>query len=220
MAFPDDVLDDEEHVVLHGRPHWRLCLRSAAVLLLVSALAGFVAAVVRLQPWAPYAWALLGVLAVLAAARWTVLPIVRWRCSHLVVTNLRLLVREGIVTRDGLDVPIERIDAVRVRAGMADRILGCGTLLLDVAGERLRFADIPRVERVQARLHREIGRIGASRRATEQETQRTSARGHADAVIRERTGRERMGHRDQQSPQRRGTAGASPERAVPERTAS
>lgn len=220
MAFPDDVLDDEEHVVLHGRPHWRLCLRSAAVLLLVSALAGFAAAVVRLQSWAPYAWALLGVLAVLAAARWTVLPIIRWRCSHLVVTNLRLLVREGIVTRDGLDVPIERIDAVRVRAGMADRLLGCGTLLLDVAGERLRFADIPRVERVQARLHREIGRTGASRRAAGQETQRTSARGHADAVIRERMGRERMDHRDQQSPQRRGTAGASPERAVPERTAS
>ncbi|SFN11436.1 membrane protein YdbS, contains bPH2 (pleckstrin homology) domain [Pseudonocardia ammonioxydans] len=220
MAFPDDALDDDERVVLHGHPHWRLCLRPAAALLLVSALAGFAGAVVRLQPWAPYAWALLGALAALAVTRWTVVPIARWRCSHLVVTNLRLLVREGVVTRDGLDVPVERIDAVRVRMGPAGRLAGYGSLLLDVAGERLRFDDVPRVERVQARLHREIGRADTARRAAAQETQRTSARGHADAVVRERMSRERMGRRDQQDPQGRGTADPSPERAVPERTAS
>ncbi|MBC3193799.1 PH domain-containing protein [Pseudonocardia sp. C8] len=209
MAFPDDALDDDERVALHGRPHWRLCLRPAVVLLLVAALAGFAAAVVRLQAWAPYAWVLLAVLAALAAARWTVLPIVRWRCSHLVVTNLRFLVREGVVARDGLDVPIERIDAVRVRARPVERLLGCGTLLLEVAGELLRFDDVPQVDRVQARLHREIGRVAEARRAAERETQRTSLRRHADGAVRGRI---------EGRPQRGGTG--SPERAVPERTAS
>ena len=209
MAFPDDALDDDERVVLHARPHWRLCLRPAAVLLLLAASAGFAGAVVRLQTWAPYAWLLVAALGAVAAARWTVLPILRWRCSHVVVTNLRFLVREGVVTRDGLDVPIERIDAVRVRTGMAGRLLGCGTLLLDVAGERLRFADVPRVDRVQARLHREIGRIAETRRGAEREMEHTSLRRHADAAV-----RERMDGRSQ-----RGGTG-SPERAVPERTAS
>lgn len=215
MAFPDDALDDDERVVLHGHPHWRLCLRPAAALLLVSALTGFAGAVVRLQPWAPYAWVLLGVLAALAAARWTVTPIVRWRCSHLLVTNLRLLVREGVVTRDGLDVPVERIDAVRVRMGPGGRLAGYGSLLLDVAGERLRFDDVPRVERVQARLHREIGRADIARRGAGQETQRTSARGDTGPRV-----QERMDRRDQQDPQGRGTADRSPEDSVPERTAS
>ncbi|BBG04463.1 MULTISPECIES: PH domain-containing protein [Pseudonocardia] len=188
MAFPDDALGEDERVVLHGRPHWRLCLGPVCALLLVSAAAGFAAAVVRLQTWAPWAWALLGVLAGLAVTRTTVLPLVRWRCSHLAVTNLRFIVREGITTRNGLDVPIDRIDAVRVRSSTLERVLGCGTLQLDVAGERLRFAHVPAVERVQARLHREIGRIESTRRAAAGETQRTSLRGHADAAVRERMG--------------------------------
>lgn len=208
MAFPDDVLDDDEHVVLHGRPHWRLCLRPAATLLLVTALAGFGGAVVRLQPWAPYAWALLALLAGLAAARWTLVPIVRWRCSHLVVTDRRFLVREGVAARDGLDVPVDRIDAVRVRSTLAGRVFGHGTLLLDVAGERLRFADVPAVERVQARLHREIGRRADSRRSAERERQHTALRGHADAAIR---GRMADGQHAESTEE---------PRAVPERTAS
>lgn len=191
MAFPEDVLGEDEHVVAHGGPHWRLCLRPVCALLLVSAVAGFAAAVVRLQVWAPQAWALLGVLAGLALARATVLPLVRWRCSHLAVTNLRFLVREGVTARDGLDVPIERIDAVRVRSTFLERVLGCGTLTLDVAGERLRFDHVPAVERVQALLHREIARGERARRAAREtagEIQRTSGRGHADAAVRERMG--------------------------------
>jgi uncharacterized membrane protein YdbT with pleckstrin-like domain len=208
MAFPDDALDDDERLVLHGRPHWRLCLWPAAVLVLLTALAGFGAAVVRLQTWAPYAWALLAAVAALAALCWSVLPILRWRCSHLVVTNHRFLVREGVVGRDGLDVPVDRIDAVRVRSTVAGRVLGYGTLLLDVAGERLRFADVPAVERVQARLHREIGRLAETRRTVERERQHTALRGHADAAVRGRMA---------EPPQRGST---EEPRAVPERTAS
>ncbi|GAA1401774.1 PH domain-containing protein [Pseudonocardia kongjuensis] len=192
MAFPDDALGEDERVVLLGRPHWRLCLRPACALLLVAAVAGFAAAVVRLQVWAPWAWALLGVLAGLAVTRTTVLPLVRWRCSHLLVTNLRFVVREGMGAREGLDVPIDRIDAVRVRSTTVERLLGCGTLALDVAGERLTFRHVPVVERVQARLHREIGRTGSARRGAAGtapgETQRTSLRGRAGAAVRERMG--------------------------------
>ncbi|ANY07547.1 PH domain-containing protein [Pseudonocardia sp. HH130630-07] len=208
MAFPADALDDDERVVLAGRPHWRLCLRPAAALLLVAAMAGFAGAVVRLQPWAPYAWALIGALAVPAAVRWTVLPIARWRCSHLVLTDRRFLVRDGVLRRDGLDVPMDRIDAVRVRTTGPGRLLGYGVLLLDVAGRQLRFTDVPAVERVQARLHRQIGRLADARHSAGVERQHTALREHADAAVRERMGR---------SPQRRST---EEPRAVPERTAS
>lgn len=158
MAFPDAVLDERERVAVHTRPHWWLCLRPAAILLLVAALTGFGAAVVRLQTWAPFAWAGLGVAALLVVTRTTVLPIARWRCTHLVVTGSRLLARDGVLATSTVEVPVDRIDAVRVRSGRRERLLGAGTLEVDAGGERYLFPDVPRVERVQARLHREIGR--------------------------------------------------------------
>lgn len=222
MAFPDDQLDDGERVALHTRPHWSLCLRPAGVLAAVSAGAGFVAAVVRLQAWAPYAWALLGALALLAAARWSVLPIARWRCTHLVVTNTRLLARDGVVATRAVEVPVDRVDAVRVHARPAQRLLGAGTLVVDAAGERYAFTDVPAVERVQARLHREVGRSVERSRSAHRERLREAGRGHADRAVRERA------CDDGAAGDRAGPAGTARDtmtgwgtaRAVPERTAS
>lgn len=166
VAYPDDLLVDGEWVALHSHPHWRTCLVPAAVFLLTVAVSAFVAAAVRLQPWAPFAWPAVAVLAVAAVVRWTVVPLVRWRSTHLVVTNHRLLVREGVFSRQGIDVPIHRVDSVRTRRTLGERLAGCGTLLVDAGGEDpMRFAEVPDVERAQALLHREISRDLARRRA-------------------------------------------------------
>lgn len=165
VAYPDDLLVDGERVALHTHPHWRTCLGPAAVSLLAVALAAFVAAVVRLQTWAPFGWLALAVLAAAVVVRWAVVPIVRWRSTHLVVTNHRLLVREGVFSRSGIDVPIHRVDSVRTRRTLGERLAGCGTLLVDAGGEEpMRFAGVPDVERAQALLHREISRDLARRR--------------------------------------------------------
>lgn len=66
------------------------------------------------------------------------------------------------------------------------RLFGHGTLLLDVAGERLRFTDVAGVERVQARLHREIGLLAERRRSHEKASEHTARRAHADAAVRGR----------------------------------
>ncbi|WP_130292259.1 PH domain-containing protein [Pseudonocardia sediminis] len=159
MAYPDDLLVEGERVALYSHPHWRICVGPAAVFLLAVAVASFAGAVVRLQTWAPFGWLALAVLAAAAVARWTVVPLVRWRSTHLVVTNHRLLVREGVFSRSGIDVPIHRVDSVRTRRTLGERLAGCGTLLVDAGGEEpMRFADVPDVERVQALLHREISR--------------------------------------------------------------
>ena len=212
MAFPDDQLDDGERVALHSRPHWWLCLRPAGALLLVAAATGFAAAVLRLQTWAPYAWALLGALGLVAAARWSVLPIARWRCTHLVVTSTRLLARDGIAATRAVEIPVDRVDAVRVTARPVERLLGAGTLLVDAVGERYAFTDVPAVERVQARLHREVGRSVERARSTHLERLRGTGRSLAERAVRDRAAGE-PATRDRM-------AGWGTARAVPERTAS
>lgn len=157
MAYPDDVLVDGEQVVLHRHPHGRTVVVPVLLLLLVVGLGSYLAAVVRSQTWAPWAWTALLVVGVVLVGRYTVLPVVRWRTTHFVVTTRRVLVREGVVTRHGMDIPLDRIDGVRVRQNLAGRALGSGTLVVEsAAAEPLEFDDIPGVDRVHAQLHREV----------------------------------------------------------------
>ncbi len=165
VTYPDDLLVDGERVAWHDHPHWSTQLRPAAAFPLTAAVCCFLAAAVRLQPWAPLAWLVVGLLGAVVVLRCTVLPLARWRVTHIVVTDRRLLVREGLMSRQGLDIPIDRIGSVRVRCTPFERLVGCGTLIVDTGdAEPMRFRDVGRVERVQARLHREISRADARHR--------------------------------------------------------
>ena len=87
----------------------------------------------------------------------TVIPVIRWRTTHFVVTNRRVLVREGVLTRQGMDIPMGRINSVQFRHNIIERLLGCGTLVIESASdEALEFDDIPGVERVYALLYQEV----------------------------------------------------------------
>jgi uncharacterized membrane protein YdbT with pleckstrin-like domain len=81
-------------------------------------------------------------------------PFLRWRTTRYVVTDRRLITRRGVVARSGRDVPLSRITDVSFSHGLLERLLGCGTLLVESAGERgpLVLADVPGVERVQGLL--------------------------------------------------------------------
>lgn len=67
------------------------------------------------------------------------------------------MVREGVFTRSGIDIPMARINSVRFEHNLLDRMLGCGTLIVESASdEPLEFDDIPNVETVHTMLYREI----------------------------------------------------------------
>src|SRR3712207_8499637 len=50
--------------------------------------------------------------------RFTVFPVLRWRTTHFVVTDRRVLVREGVLTRQGMDIPLRRISSVQIRQSL------------------------------------------------------------------------------------------------------
>jgi uncharacterized membrane protein YdbT with pleckstrin-like domain len=77
-----------------------------------------------------------------------VLPLVRWRFTHLVVTDRRVLVREGVLTRESVDVAGATITGVRTRSRGLERLLGAGTLVVATAGteEPWEFAGLGDVE--------------------------------------------------------------------------
>jgi uncharacterized membrane protein YdbT with pleckstrin-like domain len=157
VAYPDDLLVDGEQVVMHKHPHWKLILVPIIVLLVVVALGSFVGSLVATQTWAPWAWLALVVVGVVLVVWLTVVPVIRWRTTHFVITTRRVLIREGVLARHGIDIPMSRINSVQFRHTLLERILGCGTLIIESASdEPLEFDDIPDVERVQSLLYAEV----------------------------------------------------------------
>ncbi len=157
MAYPDGLLVEGEQVVVHRHPHWRMLVVPVLVLLLVVGGTSFLAALVSAQSWAVWAWLGLAVAGLALAGRFTVFPVVRWRTTHFVVTDRRVLVREGVLTRHGMDIPLRRISSVQVRNSLLERMLGSGTLVIESeSDESLEFDDVPGVRRVHALLYNEV----------------------------------------------------------------
>ena len=157
MAYPDDLLVEDEQVVVHRHPHWKMLVVPVVVLLLVVGVASFLAALVSAQSWAPWAWLGLALAGLALVGRFTVYPVVRWRTTHFVVTDRRVLVREGVFTRQGMDIPLQRISSVQFRQGLLERMLGAGTLVVESdSDESLEFEDVPGVRRVHAVLYNEV----------------------------------------------------------------
>ncbi|HEX7302213.1 PH domain-containing protein [Lentzea sp.] len=157
MAYPDDLLSSGEHVVIHKHPHWKMLIFPVFWLLVVVALGIYLAGLVADQSWAFVALLVLAVVAVVLVFWLTVAPVLRWRTTHFIITSDRVMYREGVFKRTGLDIPLARVNSVRFEHSLMDRVLGCGTLIIESASdEPLEFDDIPSVEKVHTMLYREV----------------------------------------------------------------
>lgn len=154
MAYPDDLLSPGEHVVLHKHPHWKTLVPPVLVLVVVVAAA---VALAVLTDFGQVAWLVVGVPALAVVVWLTLVPLVRWRTTHFIVTSDRVMYREGVLKRTGLDIPLTRISSVKFAQTLPDRALGCGTLVVESSSdEPLEFDDIPGVEKVHSLLYRGI----------------------------------------------------------------
>ena len=143
-----------EHSVLILHPHWKTVLLPFLLLVAVVVVAAVLLAVIphnRLQADERIA---VGVVALVVAMIWTGVPFLRWRTTTYELTNRRLRLRKGILSRTGRDFPLIRISDVSFSQGVLDRVLGCGRLVVESPGEhgQLVLTEIPEVKRVQALL--------------------------------------------------------------------
>ena len=157
MPYPDELLRGDERVLVHTHPHWKMLVLPVLAFLVIVGLGSYAAGWIAGQSWRFYGWIGLAVLGGIGVLWLTVTPLLRWRTTHFVLTTRRVLVREGVLTRSGIDIPINRINSVQFRHSLIDRILGCGTLIVESASdEPLEFDDIPQIERVHSLLYYEV----------------------------------------------------------------
>jgi uncharacterized membrane protein YdbT with pleckstrin-like domain len=151
VPYPDKLLAADEEVVLHLHPHWRRLVRPVAVFLLAAGIGGFgLGSVEHPAVRLVLLVALLGVVGVLSL--W---PVLTWAATHLVCTTHRILIRTGVFSRSGRDVPLGRIEEISFESTLVERMLRSGTLTVQTAGDRGEFVfrDVPRVEEAQGLLY-------------------------------------------------------------------
>ena len=170
MAYPQDELHPNEELVLDLHPHWWFFAKSAAVL----ALAVIVALFVLAQNWS---WAKYPVAAFLFVTLiWFAERYVRWISTHFVLTSDRVIFRTGIVAKNGIEIPLERINTIFFHQRIFERMLGLGDLEIESASKdgAQKFDDIKNPSSVQNEIYQqmEANEIKAREKAYSQDLQR------------------------------------------------
>jgi uncharacterized membrane protein YdbT with pleckstrin-like domain len=108
MSYIDDSLVAGERVLHRARISWwsQAGLIVLGVLLLVVVIGLFILV---------YAW-------------------IRVRSTEIAITNLRIIAKTGFVTRDTVEINLDRVEALKVEQGVAGRMLNYGTVFISGAG--------------------------------------------------------------------------------------
>ena len=168
MPYPDKLLAEDEEVVRHLHPHWLTLFWPVVWFLVVVGGASFGMAVIPVGRQQGVVRMLILAVALVLLLTVVLVPVLRWRTTHYVITTHRLLFREGIMSRRGRDIGLSRITDVSYRQTLWDRIINSGTLTIESAGESgsTVLKQIPDSEGVQQVLNLVIEE-DADRRAQE-----------------------------------------------------
>src|SRR3954447_18577448 len=121
-------LHPSEHILYEGRPSWRSILLFYLLRLIAAAIGGAIAGLIWDDPgWGSLVAVL--ILIVVIGAGW-----VRRGGTRYFVTNERLHIRRGIVSRRSQETRLERIQNVNTDQSVFERLLRIGTVDFDTAG--------------------------------------------------------------------------------------
>ncbi|MEO6884969.1 MAG: PH domain-containing protein [Jatrophihabitantaceae bacterium] len=166
MAFPDKVLSNEEKVIEHLHPHW-ITLVPATLWFLVICAAGGLG--IGYAPSSGTTHTVFVIVIIVVGAIlliWLAFsPWIKWRSSHFVITDHRVLIRRGVLRHSGRDIALQRITDVGFSQSLWDRIVKAGTLTIESASENGQetLENVPRSEQQQQLLNRLIESDGARR---------------------------------------------------------
>lgn len=177
MGFPPELLSDDEEVVVDMHPHWWTMVPISALLAVVI-LAGIGIVVADIDGAPGMALNVIAGLAVLATLVVFGIRYATWTTTEFVVTTERVISRSGVFAKNGIEIPLDRINTVFFNQTAFERIAGSGDLGIESAGEggRQTFTNIRKPNLVQAEIYAQKERF---------EDRRLERMGRASAGVRE-----------------------------------
>ena len=150
MPFPEDAIAPHETIVLNLHPHWWFIVKSG-IPLVIGMIVGVWAAVAIDNDLIKIVVALWVVINL----GWFLVRFIQWISTHFVLTSDRVMSREGVFAKRGIEIPLERINTVFFEQGIFERMLGLGDLEIESASKdgAQRFEDIRRPSDVQKEIY-------------------------------------------------------------------
>lgn len=156
MPYPKRLLNEGENVALDLRPHWWFFSRHiltgipllVAIILVFSELHGDTKKVVGY---------VVGAIAI-AWAIWLFVKFLEWSRTYFVVSDQRVIYRTGVISRHGVEIPLERISNINFHQGPWERVIGAGDLTIESAGAQGNtvFSNVRHPDGVQQEIYRQM----------------------------------------------------------------
>lgn len=188
MAFPRKHLYNDEQIVIDRYPHWWFLAPRALVLVAASAFGIWLLSFYNdperggggLETTLKYFAAFAVALALVAFA----VRLIGWRSTNFVVTTERCIYRSGVLRKTGIEIPLDRINAVFFSQTILERMLGKGDLAIESAGENSRqeFSDVRKPVEVQNTIYQQMEENENRKFLRIGDEARSAARGAAGAA--------------------------------------
>lgn len=170
MSTLHDQLNTDEELILELRPHW-----IGLGVPVLAAVGGLVLLILALlfRPDGGVGSAILWfcVIVFLAAAGFLGWKYLVWSRTVFGLTTSRVVSRWGVLSKAGIEIPLERINTVLSSQNPWERMLRCGDITIESAGQEgtQTFDDVRRPAIVQKEIyvqmeaneHRKFDRLGA-----------------------------------------------------------
>jgi membrane protein YdbS with pleckstrin-like domain len=132
MALPRKFLNEDEELLAELQPHWVFLF--GPLFTSIGTWAAIIAILIvwhSAPGWTNYPFLILALLPGL----WLLGRFIRWRSYVIALTSTRILVRQGILGRDTVQLRLQRITEVNISQTLIERLLGTGRIIIDVQGE-------------------------------------------------------------------------------------
>jgi uncharacterized membrane protein YdbT with pleckstrin-like domain len=156
MPFPKKLLNSYETVRLDLHPHWWYLTPPVASL--VGSIALTIVALVRASgdpSNADKALRIVALALLVICIIWLLARYLKWVTTNFVITSDRLIFRQGLLRKEGVQIPLERVNNVNFSQSLFERMIGAGDLVIESAGRdgQERFTDIKHPDRVTNLIH-------------------------------------------------------------------
>ncbi|HXY93315.1 MAG TPA: PH domain-containing protein [Acidimicrobiia bacterium] len=157
MPYPRNLIQDGETVALDLRPHWwyfsRNILTGIPLVIILVLVFNYID-----NSGAGVALYWLVAIVVIAWLGWLVLKYFQWTMTYFVVTSRRVIYRTGVISKKGVEIPLERINNINFHQRVIDRIIGAGDLDIESAGKdgQTHFDFIRHPDGVQHEIYRQM----------------------------------------------------------------
>jgi uncharacterized membrane protein YdbT with pleckstrin-like domain len=156
MPYPRNLINDGENVALDLRPHWwyfsKHILTGIPLLIVI-----IIVFQIDDDTIKSVTGAIVGIITI-GWGIWLLLKFISWTRTYFVVTDQRVVYRTGVISRHGVEIPLERINNLNFHQRIFERMIGAGDLEIQSAGEQgtTLFENVRHPDGVQQEIYRQM----------------------------------------------------------------